>query len=112
MCHGDRQIAGLQGPPGSAVGPGVLLPSHSLLLLSFSPSLTMLYSRSIKFKQRHAEAIYRRVVLFLISLCLFVSLRSTEGSLVADVSSAALQRDGGGLCEAEHEKERWTETNC
>lgn len=92
----DRQR--VPGVPGHRRGP--LRPSypfHPLVLpLSLSLSHTLfsaLYSHLITFEQRHA-GLFIEEWCFFISLCLFVALRSTEGFLAADVSSAALQRHG------------------
>lgn len=73
----------------------------------FSHSLTVLYSHSIKFKQRHA-GLFIGEWCFFISLCLFVALRCTEGFLAADVSSAALQRIGGYVRQKDRKKDtKW-----
>lgn len=99
-----------QGSQGNTVDPWVLLllsPSCSPFLspISVTVSHTLsLYSHSIKFKQRHA-GLFIGEWCFFIRLCLFVALRSTEGFLAPDVSSAALQRNGGGMCKRETERE-------
>lgn len=73
-------------------------PLSNYLSFSLLPSFTELYSHSIKFKQRHAGLFIGKWCFF-ISRCLFVALWSTEGFLAADVSSAALQRDGENVGE-------------
>lgn len=64
---------------------------------SQSPSLWVpllaLCSHLITFQWRHA-VLFIAEWCFFIRLCLFVALRSTEGFLPADVSSATLQKDG------------------
>lgn len=104
----DRQR--VPGVPGHRRGP--LRPSypfHPLVLpLSLSLSHTLfsaLYSHLITFEQRHA-GLFIEEWCFFISLCLFVALRSTEGFLAADVSSAALQRHGWNVEEKRGEKKR------
>lgn len=85
------------------------IPSAFLVLIS---SLC-LSQCAIPVQQNSGKDIQRLFIehwCFFISLCLFVSLWSTEGSLAADVSSAALQRHGG-LCEIETEKERRQPSN-
>lgn len=82
------------------MGPHVLLPHHPHSHF-LSDSLALAYFHSIKSRQRHTGAIYRRVVLFYqpVSICVAQKYRG----LPVDVSSAALQR--WGLCEIEREKD-------
>lgn len=88
--------------PPSSVSPFLSPSQHH-----FSHSLTVLYSHSIKFKQRHA-GLFIGEWCFFISLCLFVALRCTEGFLAADVSSAALQRIGGYVRQKDRKKDtKW-----
>lgn len=116
VCQSERQTAVPRGP--KAVGPRILPPLRPLFFFPpssvspflsppqhhFSHSLTVLYSHSIKFKQRHA-GLFIGEWCFFISLCLFVALRCTEGFLAADVSSAALQRIGGYVRQKDRKKD-------
>lgn len=107
----DRQQ--VPGVPGQCCGPSCPpTPSCSRspsIPPSLSCSLTVLYSHLITFEQRHA-VLFIGEWCFFICLCLFVALRSTEGFLAADVSSAALQRDGWNAREKRGKKGRRKET--
>lgn len=104
VCQSERQTAGSRGPRAVLWAP--LPPSLHPFTLSFSPllshhsfphSLTLLYSSSIKFEQRHPE-LFIAEWCFFISLCLFVALRSTEGFLLL-TSAVQRCREMGGMWE-------------
>lgn len=92
--HKMLPLCPFPGSQGKASGP--------ITSCSQSPSLWVpllaLCSHLITFQWRHA-ALFIAEWCFFIRLCLFVALRSTEGFLPADVSSATLQKDGENVSE-------------
>lgn len=103
VCQIGRQTAGSRG---SRATLWALVSSYPFMLsTTLSLSLLLSHSALFLFEQRHAVLFIGRWCFF-ICLCLFVVLRSTEGFLAADVSSAALQRDGWTVRQKEGKKGR------
>lgn len=112
MCHSEQHTAGLRGPRTALWTLASCYSFTQLFSLSLFLLITITLPHSALFPET-CRSIYRRVVGFFNSLCLFVALRSTEGFLAADVSSVALQDGGEGReKDTKGENERQKITPC